>query len=152
MHPALLLGVDPGTDSGWALFGTDGLLLDCGLGWDSARACVPLALVGRAVIEHPFVYPRGGTRDPNAVVKLAINAGEWKQRMTALGARVEMPLPVQWKGGMPKATHHRLIKRTLGLVEVLRFDERAADLPASKVHNVLDAIGLGLFGAGRLRP
>lgn len=105
----------------------------------------------RVVVELPQIYPRGhhlspkaGT-DPNDLLHLAAVVG-------ALGAifssvsDVVFVLPFEWKGQVPKKIHHERALSKLSPNELLLVPK----LPASKLHNVLDGIALGLHDVGRL--
>src|SRR5205085_12600118 len=83
-YPGMLLAIDPGCDTGWACF-EDARLVACGLG-DPPPAEV---LDGDAqpfqdlIVERPVVYR--GTKQPEAIVKLAVKAGEWGGRYGVAG-------------------------------------------------------------------
>ena len=107
-----------------------------------------------------MIYPRGQTKNPNDVVELALNAGEWGG-LYRQWADVEYVFPFQWKGSVPKSIHHTRVLAKLSEAERAVADQAisrgrsgvskslATPVPASKRHNVLDAIGLGLFRVGR---
>ena len=153
------------------MFNSAGVLVACGLG--HPRHCDRLRTsdLETVIIEHPMVYPRGQTPDANAIVKLAINAGEWGGRFEAF-AKIEYVLPVTWKGSVPKGIHHarvwaklldqetqviddaitpakhpRMMRRAADVISVQPYKKPA--IPASKLHNMLDAVGLGLWKIGR---
>ncbi len=133
-----LTAIDPGTDQGWAHF-RDGVLTACGLG-----SCW---FYGDVLIELPQVY-RGSKVNPNDLVTLAVKVGELKYHAESTGHVVTLVWPHDWKGSTPKKIHNnRVIKR-------LRVDEWAvverAECSDSKRHNVLDAVGLGLWKLGRM--
>lgn len=147
----MLLAIDPGTNVGWALFdktgvgvGVFGELISCGLGGEPDGA----AVVHEVVIEHPVIYPGGRTKNPNDVLKVAINAGEWGGRFRHVARYVK---PQQWKGNVPKAVHQPRIWAKLTNTERKVFDDclDTAKVPKSKRHNVIDAIGIGLYAVGR---
>lgn len=81
--------------------------------------------------------------DPNDMVKVAIVAGAMLgalERYTYMDI-VALPLPRQWKGGLPKAEHHRRLARDYPhWVEPVQ-----ADTPKSMQHHVWDAVGLLLW-------
>jgi hypothetical protein len=147
----VLLAIDPGSDTGWALFRSDGILYGCGLGDPRLSEKHRMGDITEVVIECPYVYPGGKTKDPNAIVTLALNAGTWAGRYERCNVRYVRPW--QWKGQTPKEIHHERIRAKLDASETAivtggtaRFGAR---LPKSKAHNVLDAVGLGLFAVGR---
>lgn len=141
----MLLAIDPGVNSGWAIF-AGGCLTDCGLGHPRHRALE----VTQVIIEHPRIYPGGRTKDPQAIVRLAVNAGEWGGRYRAVVDGVRYVEPREWMRGNPpkKINHPRILKE-------LRPDERAVldavlgVLAKSKHEHVMDAVGIGLFALGR---
>ncbi len=142
----MLLAIDPGADTGWALFDSCRRLMACGLGQ-------PTGIYPRAVvIECPKLRPRG-EKNPNAILLVARNAGEWGGRYK--DAVVAYVTPNEWKGSTPKDVSG---KRTLGKLdpkELAILEAAFAAHPGrngmapSKRHNVLDAIGIGLHGVGR---
>jgi hypothetical protein len=59
--------------------------------------------------------------------------------------------PDEWKGGtLSKGAHHPRIWKRLADSEGSIVSKQAGHLPVSKQHNVIDAIGIGLFALGRL--
>lgn len=146
----MLLSIDPGANSGWAVY-DNSTLVACG------RSVPPAAWlegVTDAVIERPRIYPHGRTRNPNDIVTLAVTVGELAGALRAYGIGVRYVEPRQWKGTLDANTCCRRAWARL------REDERAVaakyepppkgDVPGTK-HNVLDAIGLGLWQVGRFK-
>jgi hypothetical protein len=154
-YPGMLLAIDPGCDTGWACF-EDARLVACGLG-DPPPAEV---LDGDAqpfqdlIVERPVVYR--GTKQPEAIVKLAVKAGEWGGRYGVAGTQVRYVTPAEWKGQVDKGAHNmrvwlRLDDNEQKLVDhVFATSKGRNGLAQSKRHNVFDAIGLGLFACGRM--
>lgn len=141
----ILLAVDPGADAGWAFF-DDGRLIGCGLG--TPRQDRP----DRVVIEKPMIYP-GGRQEvpPNDLITLAVRAGEVGGAFRALGAVVDYVLPRTWKNGpIPKDVMHKRILRRLDDAERALIDVAGRGMAPSKRHNMLDAVGIGLWGLRRL--
>lgn len=143
----MLLAIDPGACSGWAFFLGNGLI-DCGIGDPPP----PGSLLQRIVIEHPVIYPGGRTANPNSIVKLAINAGEWGGRYRHLGCAVDYVLPATWKGRVKAEVCIERTRAALKPTEKLLVEIRESNIAKSKRHNMLDAIGLGLFACGRGKP
>lgn len=158
--PKAILAIDPGQCSGWALFGPYLTLEACGLhSIDLDKISMPGEIKAKypwspfglqrefAVIESPVIYPGGRTADPNSIVKLARNAGEWAGLCASVGLRVEYVSPRDWKGTIDPDI---VLKR---VYEALNADEKAIvdahKLPKSKRHNLIDAIGIGLKTIGR---
>lgn len=170
----ILLAVDPGIRGcGVALFDEDRLLLtnaayventckagnranECAdmaahvISWGkSVRTGFPVDYINTIVLEWPRVYATrirmGETKaDPNDLLALAgVDA--------AIAAHMHLGAisyaPSEWKGQVPKDV---MGKRILAR---LTDEERAlvmAVKPASKRHNTIDAVGLGLHHLGRL--
>ena len=59
--------------------------------------------------------------------------------------------PHVWKSSVPKEIHHRRVRKELNDRELAILTELEKRY-GKKAHNVRDAIGLGLFETGRLRP
>jgi hypothetical protein len=156
----MLLAIDPGVDTGWALFSSAGQLIACGLGDPRMSDRHRVADLRTVIIEQPFVYPRGQTKSPNDVVTLALNAGEWAG-LYRQWADVRYVLPFQWKGSVPKKISHARILAKLSEAERAVVDAAISrgrscatkalgrPIAPSQQHNVLDAIGLGLFAVSR---
>lgn len=148
--------IDPGLATGWALWrGTT--LVDCGLD-DPRRSELhvvnpPGEYVGDVIvdawIEAPVIYPRSKAR-PADIMNLCRQAGEWFGTYRTLGVEAHYVEPAEWKGQVPKDIHHARVWA------VLSDDERSVVTTAgngvapSKRHNILDAVGLGLWVAKRL--
>jgi hypothetical protein len=138
-----MLAIDPGGGvrrerQGWALF-ESGWLLQCGNGIPSVPS------VNYLVVEKPQVYRQAKQKgDPNDLIDLAVLVGQAIERYTCSDpARHRVYLPAQWKGQVPKDIHHR---RIMGTIDVQRDQIRwLYQVPESYRHNVLDAVGLGLF-------
>ena len=140
----MLLTIDPGLDAGWAVWDPCGLV-QCGLG--DPRAYVqprPPARLRDVWIERPVIYPRSKV-PPNDIVTLALNAGRWEGIYSHLGLEVHFVEPATWKGQVPKNIHHRRIRAALSHLENDIVAKAIAPLAPSKAHNVLDAVGLGLW-------
>lgn len=157
----MTLAIDPGTKAtGWAVF--DGRKLSmAGLlrAKDAAHMAQELALLSSSLrlpaayyglyIERPQVYSRYRTQaDPNDLIGVALVAGAALGIFSPFAQGVSMPRPMDWKGQLPKEIHHRRIFAELDLEE--RRGVELGGVPKSLIHNVNDAIGLGLWAVGRL--
>ena len=149
----MLLAIDPGAESGWAIFDSCRRLASCGLYDGDRHVTRPVVDPGsRALIESPRLRPRG-EKNPNAILTLARNAGEWGGRYEH--CEVEYLAPNDWKGSLRKETSHarvwaKLDEKERGVVDAyFRGAPGRNGLAPSLRHNVLDAIGLGLHGVGR---
>lgn len=100
---------------------------------------------GTLVIEVPQVY-RGAQQkgDPDDLLQL-VGVEGWLGGLL-MPARVVGYRPREWKGQIPKDVHNRRVEKALETYELAQF----AGCPAYLKHNVLDAVGLGLFHLGRL--
>jgi len=102
-------------------------------------------------IEMPRVYPRGSQReekrgaDPNDLIHLTAVVGAICTAFA--GAETHVYLPFEWKGQLPKKIHHERARARLTLEELATIPK----LAASKLHNVMDGVALGLHHVGRLR-
>ncbi len=155
----MLLAIDPGENTGWAVFDV-GQLHSCGLGPPSTGPFIELEEV---VIECEQLRGRS-ERNPNAILLMARNAGEWFGRFDGL-AKVRYVRVADWKGRTPKDINHRRSFAQLAPPELQALvtgckgmsprsspiDEavRAGLSKADKRANVLDAIGIGLWAVGR---
>lgn len=136
----MILAIDPGTDTGWALFDDAGRLVSCGLG-DPPPVGIDTF---RVLIECPRLRPH--ERNPQDILKLAVKAGEWGG---VYRPRAEYLSPNDWKGSVKKDTSHARIWNVLTAAEQGVVDRAVRGLAPSKRHNVLDAVGIGLHGVGR---
>ena len=131
-----LLAIDPGEHTGWAAFDTT--LIACGLGDP------PVSKARCLVIELPQVYPSHPV-PPNDLVTLAFLAGRY------VGAREAFAVfPRQWKGNLPKGACAARVRAKLSPEERAVVDECACKVPEKQMHNVMDAVGIGLFAEGRV--
>ena len=102
------------------------------------------------VIELPQVRKREHQRaakkgtDPNDIVQLAAVVAAISDRFRHDGVRAF--LPEEWKHQIPKKIHNERALARLDAAELAVIPQ----LASSKLHNVIDAIALGLVDAGRL--
>lgn len=140
-----VIAIDPGKRTGWALF-DGGRLVEAGTCTeDEALEAPPGAAVpfGSCVIELPVVYPHGGKGDPNQLIGLAVFVGDLRGFYRRAGVDVVLVKPRTWKGTVPKAIHNRRTLAALTPEEraILPKRPRARDFD----HNMIDAVGLGLW-------
>lgn len=107
-----------------------------------------LGTVLEMVIERPTVYSKTSKGDPADLIQVALVAGSAATRCAGNARFVE---PRTWKGQTPKDIHHGRIRAALVEIEKKALIRDCRDVPASLQHNVLDAVGLGLWHLGRLR-
>lgn len=132
-----LLTIDPCEDPGSGKMGiarfVDKELVYCGNTLDGHAADVVL-------VELPEVYLQS-PGDPNILIRMAFTAGMVAANVPCV--TISTVLPKEWKGQVPKEVHNNRTMATLTKREVGVFSACAVK-PALR-HNVLDAIGLGLW-------
>jgi hypothetical protein len=135
--------IDPGVKAcGLAKFVGDRLVYTCYAPREDIRTCNPW--LDELIIEMPRIYPGSGQQkgDLNDLLDLAAVVGFLEG---VLGGRTTRVFPAQWKGQVPKKI---MTARILGKLSV---EERNTIVSAgSKTHNIVDAIGIGLWKLGRL--
>jgi hypothetical protein len=67
-----------------------------------------------------------------------------------MGARAELVEPHKWKGSTPKNIHQPRILKCLDYANTRVLEDGLEGVAVSKQHNVVDAVGLGLWRAGVL--
>ena len=110
------------------------------------QAWAELYEIGGIAVEWPQVYRSAKLRgDPNDLLPLSAVAGA----LAALfpDAQVSATRPAEWKGQMPKDICHARVIAQLGDTERRRIAPAGA-----LTHNVLDAVGIGLYARGRFSP
>lgn len=145
-YEGVLLAIDPGADAGWAVFGEDKKLESCGLNEGAMRTGT-----SRVVIERPMIYPGGRQKArPADIIKLACRAGEWGGETRAFfGVEPEYVEPATWKGQLSKEICHARIWDRLDANERAIVAKAGESMAPSKRHNMLDAVGIGLYALGR---
>jgi len=139
----ILLSIDPGKHAmAWAVF-KEGTLHACGLG--NSALHVKSYDPTHVVIELPQVYRQ--SKNPNDLVDLAFRAGFWAHTFNEPGVEFETVWPHDWKGSRPKSVDNRATRKDMTEAEL----KLLPDLPDGKLHNVIDAIGIGLWKLGRKR-
>ncbi len=151
----MLLAIDPGCDTGWALFDSARRLQACGLGDPRDEHQGPTHQV---IIECPARVYRG--IPTGAILKLAAKAGEWFGRYEAT-SEVAYVAPDEWIGGsVDKRINHpriwaKLVEAERSIVDRAfraypgRTRSLSGAMAAARIHNIVDAIGIGLHGVGR---
>lgn len=136
-----LLSIDPGKVCSYAVF-VDGVLRDCAYR-DPDATWDPDVVV----VEIPQVYQQRKQKgNPNDLVQLAFTAGLALRHISYVNEpSLETIRPRAWKGTRPKHVCNKITLNALTEEEKARIP----DLPKTKLHNVLDAIGIGLWRLGR---
>lgn len=149
-----LLSFDPGTQKiGWASFENGRLLLadksDRNVEWMAGAPDLVL-------VEMPRWYPHERRIDVNDLLDLSVVVGEIREHFRRL-CKVEFVWPRTWKGTVPKEVMSQRIYEALTADEIARLPKRAVRRGrphkgnAKDVdHNILDAVGLGLWKLGRM--
>lgn len=131
---------DPGVHASGVAWFQDGVLIRC------EYRVEPLQRPAgeyQCIFEIPQVYSGDGAKKAAALIDLAVAAGRMTGQLATKYVR-----PASWKGQVPKDIHHARVRATLlpgerSLLEI-------CDCPKGKLHNVLDAIALGLKTLGRM--
>lgn len=93
------------------------------------------------VSEVPQVYRAGASKgDPDDLLQLAGVVGVFSVLVSA-DVRIGVK-PREWKGQVPKDVHHARLIKTLSEADLEKINTAA---PPSLRHNVLDAVGIGLW-------
>ena len=151
-----LISIDPGNNTGWAVF-ADRVLTLAGVDKKASlfRPVTPripggvvLAFETSVLVEIPRWYPHDQV-DTNDLIDLAVLVGEVKRFYESQSCKVELVFPRTWKGSVPKPIHNKRVLAALtpGELALLPRRPRAKDHD----HNCVDAVGLGLWKLGRLR-
>jgi hypothetical protein len=162
-----LLSVDPGKHDAGVAFFVDGVLADVaflsppgGGPYEVARTvaswaarCMmnlgdPSGRVNLLICEGQQIYRGGrvGKQDPNDLLPLAQVVGGVMARVEAFERRVI--LPKDWTGGIPKPVRQR---HFLSGASEWERSQLLAIKPATKRHNVVDAVMMGAYVLGRLK-
>lgn len=101
----------------------------------------------RVFIEHPRVYPGMPETDPNDLLDVvAVGAAIASQYHASAVEMVKTVFPSEWKGTVKKEVMTERIHKKLSPDELARIEP----CPKHLLHNVLDAIGIGLWHYRRL--
>ena len=130
--------IDPGVNPGLAIY-LNGLLIDAYYVTDVEAFTVPIK-ADVVVLEHLYI-DRHSRQPPNDIVKAqlwgAFLAGKFQPKI------LETVLPSEWKGQVPKDVHNKWIISKLSADEVDVI--KTCTTKKSKLHNVIDAAGIGLW-------
>lgn len=151
----MILAIDPGKNTGWAIWTLDGCLSACGLGVESlvevleqVRPQTSLAS-WRAVYEHPEYQPSRRV-SPNDIITLAVRCGVVLGRLSeAFGFSWVPARPSEWKGSVPKGVHQTRYLKVMAPVDRAKLDAALAE--HSKKDDIVDACALGHWYYRRLR-
>lgn len=140
-----LMAIDPGVKkSGWALFDEEGYLVQCEHQDNESFEEWLERTAYETVIEMPRVYGGRSTRgDTQDLLNLSYQVG----RFSMLAGYTTLVHPQTWKGQLPKDVCARRVLSRLAEEERARIPK----LAKSRLHNVLDAIGIGMWRLGRMK-
>lgn len=159
----MILTIDPGANTGWALSGFEGRLFDFGRirsREDADKTCRTIrdfGVLDRLIIEKPQVYGSGRVR-PNDLITLALIAGAWGEAFRRLGPtslEPEFICPREWKEQTPKDVSNARTFAAMTPSERGQFLDAGWSSPADKKRgarksdDVLDAIGINLWATRR---
>jgi hypothetical protein len=113
--------------------------------------------VDLAVVEGQEVY-RNGKADANNLLLLALVSGAALATMSSRAKLMVCPRPKEWKGGAPKGAHQARILDEIGW----KYDfqgpkvppkvrETLEGIPPEHVKEIVDAIGLALWGLKKVQ-
>lgn len=154
--PEVVMAIDPGGTTGWALF-QRGELVACGYerfdqiavrSWDFSLARLLLTGERVCVVEFPQAYPGPKSKqDPNDILRTAYRCGELANPFRRLGFEVEEVYPNGWKGTADKKlTLERVLDRlSEGEKSLLEQAKPAKSRSKLLDHNMIDAVGIGLW-------
>ena len=147
-----MLSIDPGTkDMGWALW-TDEKLTDCGIArakdWITTVRMLPDVNPERLYIEDQQIY-RSSNINAHSLIAVARVVGAVVMRFSDSPTLREVHIikPREWKGQVPKDICN---KRTIArLSDAERTILTKKSYRKTILHNLLDAVGIGLWALGR---
>jgi hypothetical protein len=93
-----------------------------------------------AIVEFPQIHR--DTPNPNDIVKLASACGAYTSLLQSFGFSVVWVKPADWKGTVPKEI---MTKRIFAKIRESEYPR----IKSIKDHNVIDAIGIGLWHLNR---
>ncbi len=142
----VLVTIDPGKlSSGYAIF-IDRELKACGLAKDASDILRHWRL-GRSwpelvVMEYPKIYDRRRWKgDPNDLLSITAAGAFLAGALHPM--RFKIVQPEEWKGQTPKEIQNARDERVLSPDEVAVLE--SVPVAAGKMHNVIDAVGIGLW-------
>lgn len=150
-----VIGIDPGKHHfAWSLFMRD-KLIDCGLeffkdnNYIDLLNSISLGIHSITYIEKPQIYKDMKEKNPNDLIDVGIAIGRIYEQIIDL-TDIKLVLPHDWKGSVPKNIMLKRIKKQLNKTEEKLFKEKTKNIKRSLQHNIIDAIGIGLFFIKRL--
>lgn len=103
------------------------------------------------IVERPTIYRRGGKGDPVGLVSISIVAGAAACSISQdVWSKIKFVEPRVWKGSVPKKIHNERIVEQLNDREQAILKTRLVKAPVKLIHNVIDAVGIGLYQLGKM--
>jgi hypothetical protein len=154
-----LVAIDPGNVTGFALFWFNSgfmSLAECGI---TKERYMPARTQGvsryRVAIERPQADGREGANGKpiplTAKMTLAWNAGKLAGWYEAFGYDVAEIEPRAWKASLSKDQCWEQVRRKLTDAERATVHDAATRIAPSYLHNMYDAIGIGMAVLGRFK-
>jgi len=138
------LAVDPGKDTGLAFFRGARLV-----GVQLVDGADPPRIGGIDAIVCEIPHAGDGRATKSDIITLSVRAGLAIGAARAPGVTLRLVTPSDWKGQTPKDVSHA---RTLGLLDAQEravLDAALGKIPRGRRHNILDAVGIGIWALGR---
>ena len=118
---------------------------------EQARAVSPVTSADTAVVEEMVYYPQRGSAKASSQIAALLHL-QTIGALAAAPARAISWCPARrWKGSLPKGVCRVRVRAALDKVELTRLEDNARSYGA-RGHNLWDAVGLGLYCLGRMRP
>jgi len=147
-----VLGIDPGETTGFAWFVDGQLSRAFARDFDDFIAAPPW--VERDYIDVVIEFPkwrRNSHEEIDDLLGLAEKAGRIEQFYVMHQKRVQLVWPHTWKGSVPKDVHNERVLKPLRHDELALLPRRPRSKKNPYDHNMLDAVGIGLWKLGRMR-
>ncbi len=147
------LAIDPGRCTGWCYL-VDGRVADCGVAniepYSATVVDHSIYQPNRLLCELPEIY-KSGEANPNiSLTPLIVQVGRFIQYyMSVYRASCGTVLPKEWKGQMSKSVCRARIYLLLDERERKIVEARERSMSATRAHNMIDAVGIGLHAVGR---
>lgn len=168
----MIVGIDPSVRAtGWAslrpdkrlahaeLIAAPDLLAATANAWHQAATAnawhqSDLASLGDTyVIELPRIYKTAQQKgDQNDLIAVAAVAGAYACAARAGYAKVRFVYPYEWKRQLPKSVCEQRIRDLLDAEETATLERCLKPVEKKLRNNVIDAVGIALYSAGRFTP
>lgn len=151
---SVLLGIDPGNTTGWC-FITDRGVAECGVFPVAAHSLEvfdhPIYQPDQVIFEHPQAYRPGESKgNPNDLHGMVFQVGRWWQYYGATyRSKLRWIHPAEWKGQLNKDVCAARVWSLLTTEEQLVVSRCGKGLAKKPMLDMMDAVGIALFGVGR---